>query len=405
MELTVGAQPNARVKLPPRVADALLAFTVAGATVIALILAEPIFLQEGSLADSSMMTPMVALAGLQGLTLVLWRTRPGVGLILTVLLQVGLMMISPESPVRGLPVLLLTYSVGMRLPSQRALGLVVSGIVVEVVVGMLATAASDGEVVAVGVNQVLSATTAYLLPMALGMTVTARLDNAQLLRERAAREQQTQIDAAVASERRRIARELHDVAAHHLSGMVVQASAVHRLVVRDPQRAKEGAEHLRHQGKEALEGLRSVVGLLREDDGVAPVPGLTDLPELVDSTRALGVEVELHGEEELPALAPVVGAAVYRVVQQSLSNALQHAPQAPVTIKVSTHLGELTVEVMNAVTGYTARPSRAGRGGAGLAVMRERASLIGADLIIGPVGDGRWRVRLVLPLARGEGAR
>lgn len=388
-------------RVPPAVADALLAVAVTAITVIALILALPVLREEGSVPDPSLVTPMLVLAGLQGLTIAWWRSRPVAALVLALVLQVGLIVVSPEAPIRGLQLLLIAYSLGVRLPIRRVLAVIVPAILIEVLTAMLATTVGGGDVLVATLNQVLSAAAGYLLPTVLGITVASRLDNARLLRERAIRDHQLHVDTAIGEERRRIAGELHDVAAHHLSGMVVQAAAIERLVERDTQAAKDGAVHLRRQGKEALDGLRSVVGLLRDEGGMAPVPSLRDLPELIASTQALGVDAQLHSHGEAPDLAPVVGAAVYRVVQQALSNAMQHAPGAPVSVDLTTDNGELAVQITNAAADRRADHS-SGRGGTGLVVMRERAALIGGDLVAGPAPGGGWRVRLSLPRTDGR---
>ena len=208
----------------------------------------------------------------------------------------------------------------------------------------------------------------------------------------------------------------------------MQAAALERLIDRDPQTARDAAQQLRRQAKETLSGLRSVVGLLRSDEEVEEsTPGLRDLPELVASTRALGVDVELLdggllGDEPgdgtthttsggvpsgdaaacMPVLSQRTDTAVFRVAQQSISNALQHAPGAPITVELRRTEDSLELTVLN---GPAHRPSTdPGGGGTGLTVMRERADAVGGSLRAGPVEGGGWRVRLVLPLAREEDA-
>jgi len=233
---------------------------------------------------------------------------------------------------------------------------------------------------------------------------------------------------ALIQERRRLAGELHDVAAHHLAGIVVQAAALERLIDRDPQTAREATQQLRRQAKETLSGLRSVVGLLRSDEEAEESsPGLRDLPELVASTRALGVDIELLddgllGDEPgdgtthstsggvpsgdaaacMSVLSQRADTAVFRVAQQAISNALQHAPGAPITVKVTRLEAAFELSVLN---GPARRlPTDPGGGGTGLTVMRERTDAVGGSLQAGPVEGGGWRVRLVLPLAREEDA-
>ena len=219
----------------------------------------------------------------------------------------------------------------------------------------------------------------------------------QQQRDWEAREHQHQLALALIDERRRIAGELHDVAAHHLAGIVVQSAAVGRLIDRDPGAAKEAAAQLRTQSKETLDGLRSVVGLLREN--ATPVAGLRDLPELISTTRDLGVEVSFIPPFPRPALSPIVDMAVYRVVQQAISNALQHAPGAWLRIEVTQTGDQLETTIVN---GPPQRQRESRTGGVGLKVMRERAVAAGGTLETGPTPEGGWRVRLVVPVIGGE---
>ena len=155
--------------------------------------------------------------------------------------------------------------------------------------------------------------------------------------------------------------------------------------------------------------------LLRSDkEAEESSPGLRDLPELVASTRALGVDIELldggirsGGADEADVgdaliLSPLADSAVFRVTQQAISNALQHAPGSPITVELRRAEDSLELSVLN---GPAHRPSTdPGGGGTGLTVMRERTDAVGGSLQAGPVEGGGWRVRLVLPLAREEDA-
>jgi signal transduction histidine kinase len=198
-----------------------------------------------------------------------------------------------------------------------------------------------------------------------------------------------------------MARELHDIAAHHLSGMVVQAAVVERLIDRDPQAAKEAAAWIRAQGRETLHNLRLVVGALRGpggddlDEG-APVPGLAVLDRLVRTARELGTPVELVRDGEPVELPPIADVTFYRVVQEALANVREHAPGAPARIVLRYGVADVSLEVENAARPAPDRP-RVNRG-FGLAGMQERAQLIGATLDTGPTPSGGWRVALRLPL-------
>ncbi|OUD95166.1 Sensor histidine kinase LiaS [Clavibacter michiganensis subsp. michiganensis] len=208
--------------------------------------------------------------------------------------------------------------------------------------------------------------------------------------------------AAVAAERTRMARELHDVAAHHLTALVVQAGAAERLVDLDPERAKDSLRGIRRQGRETLDALRSIVGILRQgsdgegggEAGTAPVPGLADLPGLVAAARTSGTEVQERTTGEAPALAPLADVTAYRTVQESLANARRHAPGSAVTLTTASGPARIALTIENALP--AAAPATAP--GYGLVGMRERAALVGGRLEAGPTGSGTWRVRLELPV-------
>jgi len=211
--------------------------------------------------------------------------------------------------------------------------------------------------------------------------------------------QATRTRAAVAAERTRMARELHDVAAHHLTGLVVQAGAAERLVDIDPDRAKESLRSVRAQGRETLDALRSIVGILRETGdgatGTSPVPGLADVPDLVDTARASGTAVTVHADGPAVALAPLADVTAYRTVQEALANARRHAPGVPVTVSTTSTADRLRVEVEHALPAPGVPASEPGYG---LVGMHERAGLVGGHLEAGPTEQLTWRVRLDLPL-------
>ncbi len=208
---------------------------------------------------------------------------------------------------------------------------------------------------------------------------------------------------AVLEERARIARELHDVVAHHMSLMAVRAeSAPHRLgELPDPVRAEFGA--LSESAREALTDMRRLLGVLRSDQPAAraPQPGLPDLPGLVDTARQAGMAVELSplsAPEQVPESA---GVCAYRIIQEALSNAGRHASGAPVTVSVDHDGDAVTVRVANGCQDPARQQARVNghRPGHGLAGMRERAELLGGSLSAGPAPDGGFVVSAVLPLS------
>lgn len=216
----------------------------------------------------------------------------------------------------------------------------------------------------------------------------------------AERTELSQAQLTVLEERTRIARELHDVVAHHMSLIAVRAeTAPYRLTdLPDPVRAEFVA--LSGAAREALVDMRRLLGVLRQDQqaGLAPQPQLSDLTNLVESARLAGVPVELSVPAVLDGVPAAVGVCAYRIVQESLSNASQHAPGAAVLVSVHHDAAAVTLRVAN---GPAEEASPAGTGvrrGHGLAGMRERVALLGGSLAAGPAADGGFVVSAVLPL-------
>ena len=359
----------------------------------------------------------------EGLALVLWRSRPLVCQALVWSAEVATSLLLPAGYVAsGYGQLVVSFSMGMRFPLRRTAAALTALSLAYSAVDNWRDPPNQWEL---AMTRVLVNLAACLLPMLGGAALASSRRYEHSRQELLRREHGRQLEVALIQERRRLAGELHDVAAHHLAGIVVQAAALERLIDRDPQTARDAAQQLRRQAKETLSGLRSVVGLLRSDEEVEEsTPGLRDLPELVASTRVLGVDIDLFddgllGDEpgdattrstssgapsrdtaaRIPVLSQRADSAVFRVAQQAISNALQHAPGAPITVEVRRLETALELTVLN---GPAHRPSTdPGGGGTGLTVMRERADAVGGSLHAGPVEGGGWRVRLVLPLAQG----
>ncbi|MFI7160729.1 MULTISPECIES: sensor histidine kinase [Micromonospora] len=235
------------------------------------------------------------------------------------------------------------------------------------------------------------------------------------LEDRAAtleREREAQARAAVAEERTRIARELHDVVAHSMAVMIVQADGVRFTLDRDPATAREAAKVVADTGRAALEEMRRLVGVLREPTATQPDPAdgpahrrpaLVELPALLDRFRAAGLRVACGGAGAPPPLPPGLELTVYRVVQESLTNTLKHAGVGASV--------ELTLDwsadavVIRAVDDGRGRPvdGPAPSGGHGLVGMRERVGVYDGSLAAGPTLAGGWRVRARLPLSPAAG--
>ena len=247
---------------------------------------------------------------------------------------------------------------------------------------------------------------AWLAELTAGVGVWLAGDAVRGLRERSRRlerERELVAQVAIAEEQARIARELHDIVAHSVSIMVVQAGAARRLIAGSPGRAAEALQTVEESGRQALSELRQLLGVLSEDSqeaALAPQPGLAQLDVLVERLRQTGFAVELTREGAGEAVPPGLELAGYRVVQEALTNALKHAGGAPTRVVVRFADGRLELEVRNARGPAASDAQGAGRG---LVGMRQRVAVYGGDLEAGPLPDGGFAVRARLPLGGGEG--
>ncbi|PYG02176.1 Signal transduction histidine kinase [Georgenia satyanarayanai] len=392
----------------PLARDTALAAVVA--VVMVLIAAATIELVPADAAPPSSTAPwLLVLVVVQSLALAVRRVALVACVVAVVATQVALVALAPDLSVRTITAAVVAVTAGTHLPLGRALRLVGGAVVVETV-GATLVSAVRGAGTDVLLQNAVSPVLLWGASLLFGLYLAARQERLWLLEERATRleqERDARVQAAVGEERARLARELHDVAAHHLSGMVVQAAAVERLVDRDPEAARAGAVWLRDQGRETLDNLRQVVGLLRDDDGdpLSPVPGVGALGDLVRAARELGGDVRLEEEGSPSPLPPLADVSVYRVAQQSVTNARQHAPGAPVRVRVVHQPTGVVLEVDNGPAAQGAAHPTGQHGGTGLAVMRERAALVGGVLEAGPTENGGWRVRLHVPVTETEGER
>ncbi|WP_067805039.1 sensor histidine kinase [Actinomadura formosensis] len=230
------------------------------------------------------------------------------------------------------------------------------------------------------------------------------------LEDRAARLERargTDARAARIEERSRIARELHDVVAHHVSVMTVQAGAARRIIDRDPGSAREAMSTIEEVGRTALSEMRRIVGVLRTDRDaeqaggeLAPQPGLGDLGGLLDHVRETGLSVQLWIEGEARSPSPGVDVAAFRLIQEALTNTLKHAgPQARAWVRLYYGDDDLTVEIEDDGHGTATFVAEDGdKPGHGLVGMYERVALYGGELKIGPRVGGGFGVRARFPL-------
>jgi signal transduction histidine kinase len=242
---------------------------------------------------------------------------------------------------------------------------------------------------------------------AAGDAVRSRRAFVHAIRERAERAERTREEEArrrVAEERLRIARDLHDVVAHHIALVNVQAGVAAHVMDKRPDQAKEALAHVREASRTALSELRATVGLLRQSGDpeapTEPAPGLARLDELADTFRSAGLPVEVARADDDTTLPAAVDLAAYRVIQEALTNVRKHAgPTAKAEVSVVRVGTDVEITVLDDGPGEDAEPrDDDGHGGHGLLGMRERVTALGGSLTTGPRYGGGFRVHAILPL-------
>jgi signal transduction histidine kinase len=334
------------------------------------------------------------------LTLTLRRVAPVPVLMCGVALSVALSaMNAPGSIGEALFYLIATYSVaahrGLAVSLPAAGFALVGFTLMEVLTHTDGWSMVSNTVVFVGVwwlGRSLRLRRAYL----------AELESRARRLERA---RDTDSRAARTEERSRIARELHDVVAHHVSVMTVQASAAKRILERDPEAVAEALATIEQMGRTALGEMRRIVGVLRTETEpvsgeLSPQPGIRDVNRLVEQVRETGLGVQLWIEGEPSQLSPGVDLAAFRLIQEALTNTLKHAgPQARAWVRIHYASQRLTVEVEDDGRGLVVGLGENGDAhGHGLVGMSERVALYGGDLRIGPRIGGGFEVRARFPL-------
>ncbi|WP_091024532.1 sensor histidine kinase [Nocardioides szechwanensis] len=290
----------------------------------------------------------------------------------------------------GVATLVSLYSVGRYSPGRVANGLVVASALGFAMVDALTADATVADAVGGALVTVLV--------WSAGLVVRQRAERAALL----VREQAAQESRVLAEERTRIARELHDVVAHGVSLMTVQAGAAKTVARVDPEGAVQAMAAVEQAGRQALGELRHLLQVLRPDsaDGeLGPQPGLADVPRLVSQLGEAGLHVSLDADPAPPGLPGRVDLFAFRIVQEALTNALKHAgPGTSVAVGIRVDHRAMTIDVADDGPGSQVRAGS----GHGLVGMRERTQLLGGSLQAGPRSGGGFQVLAVLPL--GDGA-
>jgi signal transduction histidine kinase len=229
--------------------------------------------------------------------------------------------------------------------------------------------------------------------------------------EQLAREQLAEARRASSEERMRIARELHDVVAHSLTLIAVQAGVANHVTVRRPEQAAEALSSIEKLSRGALTEMRALLGVLRADQGepgaqrenaaLQPAPGLVDLEHLAERTAAAGVRVDVDIQGPLPDLPAGLDLAVYRVIQEALTNVVKHAGADRCQVRITSEHGKLTVEVTDNGRGLGGQPDDKTQGH-GLIGMRERVGMYGGEFLAAPLPGSGFQVSATFPLAEAQ---
>lgn len=398
-------------RLPPLVADVALAAVVGAVTVVSIVV------DDANDSERQVTWWGWGLQAVQFAALVWRRRAPAVTAVVVGVAALTYGVANQPDPTIIFALAVAVYTVAAlgsrRMSLPFAVAITVAGLVAFAIDRQ--TDAAD-----VAVNYVVGITS-----WVVGDSMRAQRERARWLADR----QRAEAERAASDERVRIARDLHDIVAHHLSVVVVQTEAAQEVLAADPSRAEAAMATVGDTARTALAELRQALGALRGDAGRAPQAGLDGLDDLVASVRATGLAVELRsgggnagpgpglgtaargaasgddGPSGLPntpagVVGGVVGATAYRVVQEALTNVLRHADARRACVEVDVEAGALVVRVSDDGRGddRSGPPSSDGQGGQGLVGMRERVTALGGELAAGPGPGGGFVVRAVLPL-------
>lgn len=366
---------------------------------LALLLV-PLLLALPEASTSGTLALGVAALVIQAAALLGSGRAPGVVLAVVVVVDSALIVASPGDSTGGLGVVLAAYGARRELSRARAVAWLAPLVVVSVVATVLAGPDAGIETAWLVPFGVARAVLLLITPALFAEAAVSRAQLVEALRERAElaeREQAAAARHAVQQQRTQMARELHDIAAHHLTGIIVGAQAANALAERDRTQQRTYLDALQTDARAALDHLRLTVGLLRSDESAdpAPAPVVEDLPRIIRDAVERGMAIEFRTTGEPATIGPVAGVVVIRGVQEALANARKHAPDAPVTVTETWAGDHLRVVVEN---GPGSAPSLGvPHSGYGLAGLRERLALVGGTLDAGPTASG-WRTTLVLPV-------
>ncbi|MFN0091603.1 MAG: sensor histidine kinase [Acidimicrobiales bacterium] len=372
--------------------DALLAVLVVAGAGLGLVLG-PGHAPDPGFRQTDAFTWVVALSGCATLA---WRRRWPTPVVAVACGATSLLvLLDYDTTAAPVAIIFALYTAGSWAPPRRsvwALGLAMATVVLAVVshTPEFDTANITGTVAQFVAAYVVGRAMRTRRLHVLAQLAEARRD-AELAAERALR--------AATGERLRIAQELHDVVAHSLSVMVVQAGVAAHVIDQQPDEARRALEHIAEVGRSSLTELRRLLGVLRDEDGAistAPAQGLEDLPRLVETVEAAGLPVSLRVEGPPCPVPGGVGLSAYRIAQEALTNVIKHAGPARAEVLLRYRPGEVELVVSDDGRGVAADPAGP-RVGHGLLGMRERVAVYGGELVSGAQAGGGFRVRARIP--------
>ncbi|MBP2703669.1 sensor histidine kinase [Microbispora sp. RL4-1S] len=390
--------PRSRLRAP-LIADSIIAVVLTAGSLVVIGATSPripVRLPDAAAVRAPDALNLV-LAALCTLPVALRRRWPFVMLAATAIPAWALVALGYDSGLGIAGVLILLYSVA----AHRGLALSLAALVTALATSAVSASVRPGPVSWADHVVVFVVT---LLCWVCGRAIRLRRAYLAELVQRAhrlerAREADTR--AARAEERSRIARELHDVVAHHVSVMTVQAAAARRMLDSDPEVTRDALTAIEEMGRTAMAEMRDIVGVLRTDDPaeLRPQPGMQDIPALVEQMREAGLRAQLRIGGERRGLPPGIDLAAYRLVQEALTNSLRHAgPAARAWVTVRHEPAELTVHIEDDGRGDADGALTVKGKGHGLVGIRERVALYGGILHIGPRTGGGFEVRARFPL-------
>lgn len=330
-------------------------------------------------------------------SILLRRARPGAALLIAVAVAAAM----PGNRLLVLPVMVVLYTIAVRAPWKLAAGGAAGAAAVAIIAG---AAWGGGSLTEHGglLGYAIGATASFAAAVAVGLYVGARrrvLDGLRERAERLDRERELLADRAVAQERVRIAQELHDIVAHNVSLMVVQAQALGATVHDD--RVTQSTDAIADLGRQAMTEMHTTLRLLRvasETPELSPQPGLAQLERLIEQLRRAGLEIELTVEGQPRLLAQRVDLSAYRIIQEALTNVVKHAAGASTKVRLVYQAQGMELTIIDTEDEARAKLRQEPSDGHGVIGMRERAALFGGKLTTESLPDG-FKVTATLPYA------